>query len=85
MRIELKNVIAGLCIGVPNYFSIYFFVRMLHSPFMQASASIPLLNIGIVVASAVIAMLFYGEKITWTRAAGVALSLIAIVMIAFGR
>lgn len=83
--LQSKNAIAGILVGIPNYFSIYYFVRMLHSHFMESSASIPVLNIGIVVASALTAVLLYREKLSLARIAGLILSLLSIVMIALGR
>ena len=78
---SFKNVVAGICIGVPNYFSIYCFILMLHSPFLQSSASIPVLNIGILIASAITAILFFREKANMMRIIGLALSVISILLI----
>jgi drug/metabolite transporter (DMT)-like permease len=79
-----RNIVAGVCVGVPNFFSIYFLIRMLHSNFMQSSAAIPILNIGILVASAVTAIIFFREKSNALRMIGLALSIIAILLIAYG-
>ena len=79
-----RNVIAGLCIGIPNYFSIYFLIRMLNSDFLQSSAAIPVLNIGILVASTATAIFFFREKTNKLRDIGMVLSIISILLIAFG-
>jgi drug/metabolite transporter (DMT)-like permease len=79
-----KNIVAGICVGVPNYFSIYYLIRMLNSNFMQSSAAIPVLNIGILVASSLMAIALFKEKANWLRAIGLGLSVIAILLIAFG-
>jgi drug/metabolite transporter (DMT)-like permease len=79
-----RNVVAGICLGIPNYFSIYFMIRMLNSNFLQSSAAIPVLNIGILVASTFTAILFFKEKTNKMRDIGLALSIIAILLIAFG-
>ena len=84
LKFEIKNVVAGICLGIPNYFSIYFYVRTLHSNFLQSSATIPVLNIGILIASALVALIAFRERFGWTRIAGLAISVIAILMIAFG-
>ncbi len=83
-KIRMRNIIAGICIGVPNYFSIYFLIRMLNSDFLQSSAAIPVLNIGILVASTATAIFFFKEKTNLLRDIGMALSIIAILLIAFG-
>ena len=83
-KLEWRNIIAGIVIGIPNYFSIYFLIRMLNSDFLQSSAAIPVLNIGIVVASSFTAILFFKEKTNRLRDIGMVLSVIAILLIAFG-
>ncbi|MCW3123193.1 MAG: EamA/RhaT family transporter [Flavipsychrobacter sp.] len=81
---QWRNIAAGICIGIPNYFSIYFLIRMLNSNFLQSSAAIPILNIGILVASALTALLLFREKANILRITGLILSVIAILLIAFG-
>ncbi len=85
-KIELKarNIIAGICVGVPNYFSIFFLIKALNSNVLQSSAAIPVINIGILVASAVTALVVFREKVNATRIAGLVLAVIAILLIAYG-
>lgn len=83
-QIRLRNIVAGVCIGIPNYFSIYYLIRMLNSDFLQSSAAIPVLNIGILVASTATAIFLFKEKTNLLRDIGMVLSIIAILLIAFG-
>ena len=71
-------------VGIPNYFSIYYLIRMLNSPFLQSSAAIPAVNIGILVASSLMAIIFFKEKLNLLRFTGLILSIIAILLITFG-
>lgn len=80
--IQGRNVFAGIVLGVPNYFSIYCLIRLLEDDFLQSSADIPVNNIGIVLSSALIAVLIFGEKMSKKRLAGLALSVLAILLIA---
>jgi drug/metabolite transporter (DMT)-like permease len=82
-KLQFKNLVAGIILGVPNYFSIYFFIRFLNSGVMQSSAAIPVNNISIVMVSAIVAMLFFKEKPERYRIIGLLLSVISIVLIAF--
>ena len=84
IKLQWRNLIAGICLGIPNYFSIYFFIRALNSDFLQSSASIPVMNIGILVASSLTALLVFREKANALRYTGLVLSVIAILLIAFG-
>ena len=79
-----RNIVVGICVGIPNYFSIYFLIRMLNSSFLQSSAAIPVVNIGILVASSLTAIFFFREKVNTLRITGLVLSIIAILLIAFG-
>lgn len=83
-RFAVKNIIAGISIGIPNYFSIWCLIRFLKISPWQSSASIPVNNMGIVLFSAVAARVLFKEKLTKINWAGIALSLIAIWLIAFG-
>ncbi len=83
VKLEAKNIIAGIAIGVPNYFSIYFLIRSLNSNVMQSSASIPVINIGVLVASSLAAIIFFREKVNTQRIIGLVLAVVAIYLIAF--
>lgn len=83
-QFALKHVLAGVLIGIPNYFSIWFLVRFLKESPWQSSASIPVNNMGIVLFSSIMAWLLFKEKLSKLNWAGIALSVIAIYLIAFG-
>jgi drug/metabolite transporter (DMT)-like permease len=83
IQLHWRNIIAGICLGIPNYFSIYLFIRLLHSNFLESSASIPITNIGIVVVSTITAIILFKEKLTIPRIIGLLLAIVAIILIAF--
>ena len=85
ITLHWRNLVAGICLGVPNYFSIYYFVRALNSNFLESSASIPVLNIGILAVSAITAIMLFKEHVNTLRIIGIATSIIAILLIAFGN
>lgn len=80
-----RNLLAGILIGIPNYFSIWCLVRFLKQSPWQSSASIPVNNMGIVLFSSVVAWLLFRERLSRINWAGIVLSLIAIFLIAFGN
>lgn len=84
IKLQWKNVLAGIMLGVPNYFSMYFFVRLLNDDYLQSSAAIPVNNIGIVLLSSLIAIFFFKEHITKLRMAGLVLSIVSILLIFYG-
>jgi drug/metabolite transporter (DMT)-like permease len=82
VRLSFRNLIGGIALGIPNYFSIYFFVRMLNSNFLKSSALIPLSNVGVLFASSILALIVFKEKFNNKRWIGLALSVVVIVLLA---
>jgi len=79
-----KAVLAGIGIGVPNYFSIWCLLGALKGYANNSSAIIPINNMGIVLFTAMVAWLIFKEKLSATNWLGIALSLGAIALIAYG-
>lgn len=82
-KFSWKNIVAGIVLGVPNFFSIYFLIRLLQTGFLPGSAAIPVNNIGIVLLASLTAILFFKEQARAQRIIGMALSIIAILLIMF--
>src|SRR5690606_6352328 len=61
-KFAVKNIWAGIFLGIPNYFSIYYLLRLLDSDFMQSSSIIPVNNIGIVVCTTLVAVFLFREQ-----------------------
>ncbi|HKH63687.1 MAG TPA: EamA family transporter [Flavitalea sp.] len=83
-KLSWKAIVGGIAIGVPNYFSIWCLMRVLKMYSANSSAIIPINNMGIVLFSAVVAFIFFREKLSLLNWAGIVLSLGAIALIAFG-
>lgn len=85
LAFNFNQVIAGICIGIPNYFSIWCLVHFLQDSPWETSASLPVNNMAIVLFSTLVAALLFKEKLTVINWIGIALSAIAIYLIAFGN
>lgn len=83
---QWKALLAGICIGIPNYFSIWCLVKVLKQPpyGLQSSAIIPVNNMGIVLFSAIVAFLFFKERLSKINWMGIFLAVLAIILIAYG-
>ncbi len=79
-----RNVLAGICIGIPNYFSIWCLIRFLKVSTWPSSAAIPLNNLGIILFSSLVAALIFKDKLSTINWSGIVISIIAIYLIAFG-
>ncbi len=84
LQFAVKNVIAGVALGIPNFFSIYFLVKGLGSNVFQSSATIPLFNISVLVFTSLVAIAFFKEKANRLQIIGLLLATGAILLIAFG-
>ena len=73
----------GIILGIPNYFSIYFFIKLLNSHIMNSSAIIPIANIGVVVCAALAALILFKERMNKANTIGLLLGIISILLIAF--
>ena len=85
MVFKVDQIIAGVCIGIPNYFSIWCLVHFLQDSPWETSASLPVNNMGIVLSSTLVAAIVFKEKLSVINWTGIALSAIAIYLIAFGN
>ena len=83
-RFSFKAVIAGIAIGIPNYFSIWCLLKVLKQYGENSSAIIPINNMGIVLFSSVVAWLLFKEKLSAINWLGIIFSIAAIALIAFG-
>lgn len=79
-----KAVLMGVCLGIPNYFSIWCLVRVLKNYASNSSAIIPINNMGIVLFSTLVAWVLFKEKLSFINWVGVLLAVGAIALIAYG-
>lgn len=80
---QKKNVIAGIVLGIPNYFSLYFLMQALKLSGFPSSTLFPINNLGVVGLSAFIGFVIFKESITIQKAIGIALAIASIVFIGF--
>lgn len=78
-----KSILGGIILGIPNYFSIYSITQALNADIMDSSALYPVNNMGIVVCSALGALIFFRERLSLLNWTGILLSVGAIALIAF--
>ncbi|MEI8110846.1 MAG: EamA/RhaT family transporter [Chitinophagia bacterium] len=75
------NLLAGIALGIPNYFSIHCLVKFLSLAGNASSAGIAINNIGIVLLSALLAWVLFKQSLSKLNIIGILLAMIAIVMI----
>ena len=78
-KIRVKNIIAGIILGIPNYFSIYFALDALNQ--IGGAIVFPVLNIGVVLLSSIISFKFYSEYLSKLNWGGITLACLSIILI----
>jgi drug/metabolite transporter (DMT)-like permease len=76
-----RNVIGGVVLGVPNFFSIYFLMMAVRYPHLEDSVTYALNNVGIVMASFLIGILAFKETTTLLKIFGGAIAIVAIILL----
>lgn len=80
-KFAAKNVYAGILLGLPNYFSI-FLVTVILSKGYEASVTFPLLNVSVLILSAIIGWRLFKEKLSPWNWLGIVFAVISIILIA---
>ena len=83
-KIQIKNLFAGIVLGIPNYFSIYFLLKALQTVGENDSSKVfALNNVGIVLLSTILGYLLFYERFSIKNKIGITLAIIAIALITF--
>lgn len=78
--LEIKSIVAGFALGIPNYFSIHFLLMGLKA--MPGTEFFPVNNTGIVLLSTLLAIILFSEKLSKLNWGGIVLAVLSITLIA---
>lgn len=81
-KINVKSLGAGILLGIPNFFSIYFLLQVLSTDW-EATFVYPVNNVAIVLSAALCAVLIFREKLSHLNILGLLLAILSIVCIAY--
>lgn len=81
-KINLKNILGGIVLGVPNYFSIFFLLRALQNDSMNSSQIFTINNVAIVLFSTLLGVILFKEHMSLKNWGGIALAVISILLVA---
>ena len=80
-KLQAKNVLAGVLLGIPNFFSIYLLLMAYQTSGLTDSNVVTIVNIGIVGLSALLGWSLFKETMTTRKLLGLVLCLVAIALI----
>ena len=83
--IKIKNLLWGAIFGIPNFFSIFYFLKALQSDYFidKSYLIFPLTSVGIVVTTTFLGVLIYKEILTKRNLIGITIAVISILIISF--
>lgn len=83
-RINGRNIIAGICLGIPNLFSIYFLLLAIKQlKGLSTGAFFAVNNVGVILISTLAAVVLLKEQLKQKQWIGLIISLISILLIAY--
>jgi drug/metabolite transporter (DMT)-like permease len=82
-KLQLKNILAGILLGILNFLSTYYFFKGVET--IESAIFFPVLNTGIVSLSALIGYFVFKEQLNKINWLGIVIALGTIVFIAFAK
>ncbi len=80
-RFEFKNILGGILLGVPNYFSIVYLLKALSTDGMESSTAFTLNNVGIVILSTLFGLFIFKEKLILKNWLGIVIAIVSILLV----
>lgn len=78
---QFKNVLGGILLGIPNYFSIVYLLKALSADGMESSTAFTVNNVGIVVLSTFFGLLIFKEKLSAKNWLGVLVAVLSVYLV----
>jgi drug/metabolite transporter (DMT)-like permease len=76
-----KNIIAGVTLGIPNFYSIYFILKSYRTLNWQDSSVLAVANVSIVILSVFVGLMVFKEQVNKIKIAGILSALLAITLL----
>ncbi|WP_378187203.1 EamA family transporter [Aquimarina sp. W85] len=83
LRIEFKNIVGGIALGIPNYGSIYFLIQALRSQNLDSSTVFTINNVAILLVTTLTGIILFKEKLLVKNWIGIILAIVSILLVAF--
>ena len=77
-----KNIIGGIALGIPNYYSMEFLIKALQTKGLDSSTLFTINNVSIVILTTIFALVFFKEKLIKKNWIGIGLAVISILLVA---
>ena len=76
-----KDILWGIILGIPNYFSMYMLLKSLDE--LPSSTVFPIANMGVIICSTFLSVVLFKERISIKKALAIGCSVLAIILISY--
>lgn len=80
---EIKSLIGGTLLGIPNYFSLYFLIRALQNETYESATLFTIINVGVILVTTLFGLLLFKEKLKKHNYIGIGLAIIALLLVTY--
>lgn len=80
-KFQFKNVIGGIVLGIPNYYSIEFLLKALKTEGFESSTVFTINNVSVVILTTLFGMILFREKLIKKNWAGIGIAIISILLV----
>ena len=84
-RIQFKNIVAGILLGIPNFFSIYLLLLSYRTTGWNDSTVLAITNVSVVLCSALIGFIIFKEQTNNKKLIGLIAAIVAISALYFAN
>jgi drug/metabolite transporter (DMT)-like permease len=77
----MRHIYAGIFLGGINYIAVYALLEVLALKGWESSQLFPIYSVGVVAVSAILAMLFFRERLSRQKAMGLAVGMAAVALL----
>lgn len=78
---HIRNVIGGISLGIPNYFSMYYLIKALQTEHLESATIFTLINIGVILLTTLFGIILFKERLIKLNYVGILLAIIAVFLL----
>ena len=81
-QLNIKDILGGIALGVPNFFSIYFLLRAFQFQGLNSASIFTINNVAIVMFTTLLGIVLFKEHINLRNWMGIGMAILSIIMVA---
>jgi drug/metabolite transporter (DMT)-like permease len=79
-KVLIKNIFAGILLGIPNFFSLIFMIKMLASNIFSSAVLFTIHNIAIVILTTILGLLLFKEQLNHRNIVGIIIAIVSLFL-----